>query len=502
MLVGRTLAKHGALFLLEDLSENHSFIKLAKKILEFSTFKSESKGHRPGKRLANALQSLGPAYIKLGQTLATRPDLIGEQIAEDLAELQDRLPSFGETEVKKIVEKELGKPLKTLFESFDTKAIAAASIAQVHFATTKDGKNVAVKVLRPNIEKAFQKNIKSFFWAARFLEKNFEEAKRLRPIDIVKTLEESVSFEMDLRLEAAAASELKENMIPFEGYRVPKIDWAKTSRRVLTLERVVGTPIGDNKMLSKKGHDLKKLSQKIIHIFLSQSIGTGFFHADLHQGNMFVEDDGTIVPVDFGIMGRLDKNSRRFLAEILWGFQERDYQKVAQIHFDAGYVDKDQSIELFAQAMRAVAEPIMDRPITEVSVGQLLAQLLATTRRFSMKTQPQLLMLQRSMVMAEGLAFKLNPDANMWDLSRPTLEKWVRDNLNPETQLREAKETLIRIVKQLPTYLENFETHITSENLKKQNPQNDTSKTNPTKFHWGTLIIGIAIGVGTFFIFG
>ena len=277
------------------------------------------------------------------------------------------------------------------------------------------------------------------------------------------------------------------------------INWQKTSRRILTLERITGTPIGDNKKLKEKGHDLQKLSQKIIHIFLSQSIGGGFFHADLHQGNLFVEDDGTIVPVDFGIMGRLDKNSRRFLAEILWGFQERDYQKVAQVHFDAGYVDKTHSIVLFAQAMRAVAEPIMDKPITEVSIGQLLAQLLKTTRRFSMKTQPQLLMLQRSMVMAEGLAFRLNKEANIWDLSRPTIEKWVKQNLSPENQAREIKNTLIRIIKKLPAYLEGLEGHLTNFNLK---PELPTPHSKFENIGWGSLIIGFVIGLSLFFIFG
>ena len=497
--VARTLAKHDALFLIDGLAENHSLLRIMQKLLLVSASNNKSKGLSKGKRLANALHSLGPAYIKLGQTIATRPDLIGEEIAEDLSELQDRLPSFCGAEVKKIIEKEFGKPLSELFSEFDENAIAAASIAQVHFATTLEGHKVAVKVLRPDIEKAFQKNIQSFIWAALFLENNSSEAKRLRPVEIVKTLEDSVAFEMDLRLEAAAASELQENMKNYEGYRVPNINWQKPSRRILTLERITGTPIGDNKKLKEKGHDLQKLSQKIIHIFLSQSIGGGFFHADLHQGNLFVEDDGTIVPVDFGIMGRLDKNSRRFLAEILWGFQERDYQKVAQVHFDAGYVDKTHSVVLFAQAMRAVAEPIMDKPITEVSIGQLLAQLLKTTRRFSMKTQPQLLMLQRSMVMAEGLAFRLNKEANIWDLSRPTLERWVKQNLSPENQAREIKNTLIRIIKKLPAYLEGLEGHLTNFNLK---PELPTPHSKFENIGWGSLIIGFVIGLSLFFIFG
>lgn len=401
-----------------------------------------------------ALAAMGPAYIKLGQTLATRPDLVGRPLAEGLATLQDSLPPFAFEKARATIEAELGGTLADHFSLFEEEAIAAASIAQVHKATTKDGTTVAVKVLRPDVEARFTRDLRLFEWLATLGETHVREARRLRLVQVVAKVRETVLREMDLRLEASAAAELAEHMAGESGYRLPKIEWDHTARRVLTVEWIAGIRLADRDALAAAGHDLPVLGERVVQVFLTQALRDGFFHADLHQGNLIVEPSGTIAAIDFGIMGRLTKKERRFLAEILYGFIRRDYHRVAQIHFDAGYVPKSESIDEFAQAMRAIADPIMDLPVEEISAGQLLAQLFATTERFSMQTQPQLLLLQRTMVMAEGMALHLNPKANMWNISEPVIEAWIRSNLSPEVRLAEALTDLPRLLERLPHRIE------------------------------------------------
>lgn len=409
-----------------------------------------------GERLAMALAGMGPAYIKLGQTLATRPDLVGRPIAEGLTTLQDRLPAFAFKKAKAIIEEQLGHPLEDIFGAFEEKAIAAASIAQVHKAELKDGQKVAVKVLRPDIEKSFTRDLALFEWLAGLAEQNSAEARRLRLLQVCDKIRETVSREMDLRLEAAAAAELSDNMSGEPGYRIPVVEWELTARRVMTLEWVDGIRVSDAAALEKAGHDMQALGTTIVQVFLKQALRDGFFHADLHQGNLIIEPSGTIAAVDFGIMGRLTKLERRFLAEILYGFIRRDYDRVAEVHFDAGYVPAGESLEEFSQAMRAIADPIMDLPVEEISAGKLLAQLFATTERFKMQTQPQLLLLQRTMVMAEGMALHLHPRSNMWQISEPVIEHWVRANLSPEIQLADAINQLPRLIERLPSRLERW----------------------------------------------
>ncbi|TNE61405.1 MAG: 2-polyprenylphenol 6-hydroxylase [Alphaproteobacteria bacterium] len=410
----------------------------------------------PGERLALALAAMGPAYIKLGQTLATRPDLVGRPIAEGLTTLQDSLPPFAFKKARAIIEAELGGALGDHYQAFDETAIAAASIAQVHKAVTTDGKPVAVKVLRPDIQRRFARDLALFDWLATLAERHTREGKRLRLTKVVAKVRETVLREMDLRLEAAAAAELADNMNGEAGYRLPAIDWDRTAERVMTLEWVDGIRLADKDALVAAGHDLTALGERVVQVFLKQALRDGYFHADLHQGNLIVEPTGTIVAIDFGIMGRLSKPERRFLAEILYGFIRRDYIRVAQIHFDAGYVPKGQSLEEFAQALRSIADPIMDLPVAEISAGKLLAQLFATTERFAMQTQPQLLLLQRTMVMAEGMALHLNPESNMWQISEPVIEAWIRDNLSPEARLAEALQALPRLIERLPMRLERW----------------------------------------------
>jgi ubiquinone biosynthesis protein len=394
-------------------------------------------------RLSEALTSLGPSYIKLGQFLATRDDIIGRELARDLSTLQDRLPPFSQAEAKAAVEEALGQPIGKLFAEFGP-PVAAASIAQVHKVkvTRPDGalEPVAVKVLRPGIEHRFQKDLDSYFFAARLIERLHAPLRRLRPIAVVDTLAKSVAIEMDLRMEAAAISEMAENTKNDEGFRVPKVHWTRSARRVLTLEWINGIPISDREGLAAAGHDLKELGARLMQTFLRHAMRDGFFHADMHPGNLFVDEQGRIVAVDFGIMGRLGLKERRFLADILYGFLNRNYSRVAEVHFEAGYVPRKHSVAQFAQALRAIGEPIMDRPASEISMAQLLGQLFQYTEVFDMQTRPELLLLQKTMVVVEGVGRSLDPELNMWVVSEPVVKEWMEMQLGPGAQIEAAAE--------------------------------------------------------------
>jgi ubiquinone biosynthesis protein len=414
-----------------------------------------------GERLARALESLGPAYIKLGQILATRPDIIGDDIALALETLQDRLPPFPTDVAKAEVEAELGRPLASLFAYFG-EPVAAASIAQVHQAETTDAppRRVAVKVLRPGIELEFARDLSAFAFAARMAERFSAEARRLRVIALVHTLANSVALELDLRMEAAAASELAEHTRGDESFRVPEIDWERTGARVMTAEWIDGTPIRNPSELEAAGYDPKAIAVLVVRHFLTHALRDGFFHADMHQGNLFVDGEGRLVAVDFGIMGRLDQAMRRFMAETLAGFLSRDYMRVAQVHYEAGFVSRSHPPELFAQALRAIGEPIFGRNAREVSMAKILQQLFDTTRRFDMELQPQLVLLQKTMVVAEGVARGLDAEFDIWEASRPAVERWMIENLGPEARLRDAAEgvsALGRLARDLPQTLRNAE---------------------------------------------
>ena len=392
-------------------------------------------------RLSAALTRLGPPYIKLGQFLATRPDVVGTAIALDLESLQDRLPPFPHDVAEAAVAAALGKPLSEVYASFGP-AVAAASIAQVHRAEVAldDGtrKPVAVKVLRPGIEGRFKSDLDAFYFVARKAEELSEEAQRLRLTEIVATLARSVAIEMDFRLEAAAASEMAENTCDDPGFRVPGVDWDRTAREVLTLEWIDGIKLNDRATLAAKGFDLAGLGRTVIQSFLRQALRDGFFHADMHPGNLFVDDDGRLVVVDFGIMGRLGLKERRFLAEILFGFITRDYQHTAQIHFDAGYVPHHHSVESFAQAVRAIGEPIHNRAAEDISMAKLLTLLFEVTSLFDMRTRPELLLLQKTMVVVEGVGRALDPRLDMWKTADPVVREWIARNLGPIGKLEDA----------------------------------------------------------------
>ena len=393
-------------------------------------------------RLAAALTRLGPTYVKLGQFMATRPDVIGTKIARDLESLQDRMPPFPQAEAEASVAAALGRPLDQIYAAFGP-AVAAASIAQVHKAeivTPEGRKAVAVKVLRPGIERRFRIDLDAFFYAARKAEAGSLEAQRLRLIETVSTLARSVAIEMDFRLEAAALSEMAENTREDTDFLAPTVDWERTAREVLTLEWIDGTPLNDRAALAAKGHDLPALGRKVIQTFLRHALRDGFFHADMHPGNLFVDDEGRLVAVDFGIMGRLGPKERLFLAEILYGFITRNYQRVAEVHFDAGYVPRHHSVESFAQAIRAIGEPIHSRTAADISMAKLLMLLFEVTGLFDMRTRPELLLLQKTMVVVEGVARSLDPKLDMWSVADPVVREWMERNLGPAGRLEGAVE--------------------------------------------------------------
>ncbi len=450
LAIARILAHHNALFLLERLEVAAPVALLAR------IFSRQADG-RPGQRLATALHEAGPSFIKLGQALSTRSDLLGEEFSADLSELQDSLPPFPGEEARAIIEAEFGKPLAGLFRHFDEQPVAAASIAQVHFAETLDGREVAVKVLRPGIEAAFARDIELFSWVAEMIEATKPEYRRLRPVESIRTLADTVRLEMDLRFEAAAAAELAENFKDDPGFSVPAVDWALTGRRVLTTERVYGAPMDDLDAITGFGLDPVAVLEKSSSVFFYQVFRDGFFHADLHPGNMFVREDGGLAAVDFGIMGRLDRNTRLHLGEMLLAFLTRDYRRVAEIHFESGWIPADQSVETFTQACRSIAEPILDLPQNEISIARLLGQLFSITETFNMETQPQLLLLQKTMLIAEGTGRKLSPDANMWVLARPLIEDWMVQTLGPEARLLDAIGDLTGVLRRLPVMFENLE---------------------------------------------
>ncbi|MGH6719852.1 MAG: AarF/UbiB family protein, partial [Alphaproteobacteria bacterium] len=382
-----------------------------------------------------------------------RPDLVGEAMADDLAQLQDRMDPFPGRAARAAIAADLGKPVESLFAAFDDDAIAAASIAQVHLATTAEGREVAVKVLRPGIEAAFERDLDLFAWLARLAPRLDPGLARLKPAETVATLALTVRQEMDLRMEAAAAAELAENFAGEEGFRVPAVDWARTGRRVLTLERIGGIPIDEREALIAAGHEPRAVLAKAAEALFKQAFRDGFFHADLHPGNLFVAADGNLVAVDFGIMGRLDWATRGHLADILIGFLARDYRRVAEAHFAAGYVPAGRSTEAFRQACRAIGEPILGLPLSEISIARLLGQLFRVSQMFGMETQPQLLLLQKTMVVAEGVGRRLDPEVNMWELARPLIEAWVAEHRGPEGRLREAVDEGLATMARVPRLL-------------------------------------------------
>lgn len=461
-LIGVTfvLARHGALFALEELRLAASLRAV------FWMFTIGERSGRPGERLAKACEKLGPSFIKLGQAMSTRSDLVGEAIAGDLSKLQDRVPPFSAAKARATIELELGASIETLFKKFEDKPVAAASIAQVHKAKTQEGKTVAVKVLRPKIELAFAKDIEWLLWVAGIAERAHPTLRLLKPVEIIQQLAQTVQVEMDLRLEAAAASELQANFAGDDTLKIPVVDWKRTARRVLVTEWVEGINIAEKNKLIAAGHDIDELLAHSANIMFRQVFRDGFFHADMHPGNVFIGKDGEIIVVDFGIMGRLGKRTRLFLAQALLGFLNRDYQKVAELHFEYGFVPKHKSVEVFAQACRAIGEPIMGLPVNEISVARLLGQLLTVAEDFEMNTDPELFLLHKTLMMAEGVGRMLNPNVNMWKLAEPLIAEWASEHFGPRAKIKQKAEMLecfgeklLSIVEKADVVLSNMQQH-------------------------------------------
>jgi ubiquinone biosynthesis protein len=405
----------------------------------------EARRGRPGERLARAFERLGPVSVKLGQLLATRADIFGVEFAEDLSRLKDRLPPFPHDLATAEIERALGKPSSAVFVQVG-EAVAAASIAQAHRAALKDGRSVAVKVLRPKVERRVAGDVGAMRLGATIVEAMAAPLRRLEPKAFVATVARSLELELDLRLEAAAVHELGEIMARDPYMKAPKVVWEGVGKRVLTLEWAQGLPMSDPAALEQPGLDRKMLADNVIRGFLAQALDHGAFHADLHEGNLFCSAPAEITAVDFGIVGRIGPKERRYLAEILWGFLKRDYHRVAKVHFEAGYVPKEHSVEVFAQALRAVGEPVFGRPAREVSMGRLLAQLFEITGLFDMRLRPELVLLQKTMVTVEGVARRIDPDHDIWEAAAPVVERWMMRELSSPKRLAEAARGLLEVL--------------------------------------------------------
>jgi len=439
---GATFERSGAMREALEVMDAPPALRVAARVLGWPFKWLGYRGDMTLPPITRALTALGPAYIKFGQILSTRPDVVGTEMAEQLRVLQDNLPPFPTAIAKATVKSELGAPVEVLFSDF-SEPVAAASIAQVHKAhLAETGEAVAVKVLRPRIEQAFRRDIDAFYFAARMIELLSPNSRRLRPMDVITHFEGVVLGELDLRLETSAASEFEANTASDEGFRVPHSKWSLSSRRVMTLGWVDGIPLGDIAAIDAAGHDRTKLAEKVLITFLSHALRDGFFHADMHQGNLKVAADGALVALDFGIMGRIDEYTRRVYAEILIGFIRRDYRRVAEVHFEAGYVPADRDVDDFARALRAVGEPIFGMDASHISMGRLLSYLFEVTNRFGMETRTELILLQRTMVVVEGVARSLDPHINIWHVARPTVESYIAESIGPRAMARDLYRTI------------------------------------------------------------
>ena len=453
--IARRIAQSDIINLISKFHEVPKIVKFFSYIFSFSfsgSNKLNNKSTSEEERLCNSIQKMGTTFIKLGQFLSTRPDIIGNEIAKQLENLQDKLPPFLTNKAKDIIKKELGENNYNLLLNI-SEPVAAASIAQVHKAQLNDNgtiKDIAIKILRPNIKKIFNEEIDALMLLAFLIEGTIKKTKRLKLVEVVFLLKEITNLELDLRFEASAANEFLENTKNDVGFNVPQIFWNYTSENILTLDWIDGISIREKEELEKRNIDTKTHATDVIQHFLRHAIRDGFFHADMHQGNLFVNEQGEIVPVDFGIMGRLDKLNQRYLAEILFGFVKRDYKKVAEVHLLAGLVPKNVSVDEFAQALRSIGEPIFGQSVKDISGGNLLKQLFEITEKFNMQTQPQLLLLQKTMVVVEGVARKLNPETNIWETSRPVLENWLKETKDPINSLTETIKNTTEIIKRLP----------------------------------------------------
>ena len=440
---GATLERTGAMGVVLDAFSAPRSLRIAARALGWPFKWLGYKGDPNLPPATRAITALGPAYIKFGQVLSTRPDVVGNEVALQLRMLQDKLPPFPRDEALATIRAELELDPESVFSEF-SEPVAAASIAQVHHARLREtGQEVAVKVLRPGIERAFRKDVDAFYLAARMVSLLAPGARRLRPMDVIRHFDGVVRGELDLRLETSASAEFLANTEKDEGFRVPRIHWFLSSRRVMTLEWAEGLSAHDIEAIDAAGHDRKALGERVLRLFLSHALRDGFFHADMHQGNLKIARNGDIIALDFGIMGRLDAYTRRVYAEILFGFIRKDYRRVAEVHFEAGYVPPDRDVDEFARALRAVGEPIFGMDATRISMGRLLHYLFEVTERFGMETRTELILLQRTMVVVEGVSRSLYPQINIWEVAHPIVEDYIRENIGPKAFARDLARTAV-----------------------------------------------------------
>jgi len=451
--LARKIALSDALNVISKIQKPPLIINFFFSIFSFSFKKDDQfQNFSDEEKLCASIQNMGTTFIKLGQFLATRPDIIGEKLSSQLERLQDKLPPFSLNKTNLIIKKNLGEDLYSSIINI-SEPVAAASIAQVHKAQINDQgtlKDVAIKVLRPDIKKIFNEEIDALLILAYLVESLIKKTKRLKLVEVVFLLKEITNHEMDLRFEAAAANEYSENTKNDSGFRVPKIYWNYTSEEVLTLDWIDGISIRETEELKNRKINIKNIASDLIQHFLRHAVRDGFFHADMHQGNLFIDNGGQIVPIDFGIMGRLDKLNRRYLAEILYGFIKRDYKKVAEVHMIAGLVPQNVNVAELSQALRSIGEPIFGQSVKDISGAKLLKQLFDITEKFNMQTQPQLLLLQKTMVVVEGVSRKLNSDTNIWETSKPVLEKWLKETKDPISNFTETIKESTEVLKRLP----------------------------------------------------
>ena len=487
---GATLERTGAMGVVLDAFDAPAHLRLTAHILGWPFKWLGLKGDLDIPPAPRALTALGPAYIKFGQVLSTRPDVVGDELAKQLTVLQDKLPPFSTEIAKQSIAQELGENADVIFSDFSP-AVAAASIAQVHRATLRQsGEDVAVKVLRPDIERAFRTDLDAFFLAARIVEVLSPASRRLRPMDVITHFESVVFGELDLRLESSAASEFAANTAKDDGFTLPVIKWPYSSRRVMTMSWAEGVPMGDNAAIDAAGHDRQALSTRVLQLFLSHALRDGYFHADMHQGNMKVAPNGDIIAYDFGIMGHIDEYTRRVYAEILFGFIRKDFKRVAEVHFEAGYVPADKDVDEFARALRAVGEPIFGMDADKISMARLLSYLFEVTERFGMETRTELILLQRTMVVVEGVARSLNPQMNIWKTAQPVVEDYIKKSIGPRAVLRDLSNTaqvLARFGPRLPALVE-------AALIRQSTPTPPPYQSQrSSKLLWGG--IGLAVGI-------
>lgn len=438
---GATLERTGAMGVVLDAFDAPPALRVVARALGWPFKWLGYKGDPSMPPATRALTALGPAYIKFGQILSTRPDVVGDELAQQLRVLQDKLPPFDRATAMQQVAGELGRPVDEVFSEF-SEPIAAASIAQVHKATiAATGQEVAVKVLRPGIERAFNKDVDAFYFAARIVDLCAPGARRLKPMDVVSHFDGVVQGELDLRLESASASEFAANTVGDAGFQLPQVQWDLSARRVMTLGWADGVSLGENDALDAAGHDRNALGKRVLSLFLQHALRDGYFHADMHQGNLKVAANGDIIAYDFGIMGHIDEYTRRVYAEILFGFIRRDYKRVAEVHFEAGYVPADRDVDEFARALRAVGEPIFGMDATHISMGRLLNYLFEVTERFGMETRTELILLQRTMVVVEGVARSLDPQVNIWEVAKPVVEDYIKQSIGPRAIVSDLMKT-------------------------------------------------------------